>query len=253
VFVDFHTHEPSRRGVWGLDWFPPDEYLAVMDRYRIDVSVVLPLDGLFFDDRSTNDEVAQWCADSDGRLIPFCTVNPREPDAAAEIRRCRTELGARGVKFHPWLQGFHPNEPCLIPVCETAAELGMPMLFHDGTPPYSTPLQIAALAARFPELQVVLGHGGLYDLWPEAVAAARRYPNVHLCMTSLHPFAMQRIVDSVPTTQLMFGSDGGLASTDRHAYVEDRWRMLRELGLDDAGLAAICAGNPLTLLERTSS
>jgi predicted TIM-barrel fold metal-dependent hydrolase len=224
-----------------------------MDKYRIDVSVVLPLDGLFFDDRTTNDEVAQWCADSDGRLVPFCTVNPREPDAADEITRCRTELRARGVKFHPWLQGFHPNEPCLVPVCETAAELDMPMLFHDGTPPYSTPLQIAALAARFPDLQVVLGHGGLYDLWPEAVAAARRYPNVHLCMTSLHPFAMQRIIDHVPTSQLMFGSDGGLASTDRHAYVEDRWRMLRELGLDDAGLDAICARNPLALLERTTS
>jgi len=250
MFVDFHAHEPSRRGVWGLEWFPPEEYLAVMDRYHIDTSVVLPLDGLFFDERATNDEVAQWCADSDGRLVPFCTVNPRRPDAAQEIERCRHELGAVGVKFHPWLQGFHPNEPCLIPVCEMAAELGMPMLFHDGTPPYSTPLQIGELAGRFPELQVVLGHGGLYDLWPEAVAAARRHPNLHLCMTSLHPYAMRRIVESVPASQLLFGSDGGLAAAGAQDYVDDRWRMLMDLGLGEDSMRAICEVNPMALLRR---
>ncbi len=253
MLVDFHAHEPSRRGVWGLDWFPPDDYLATMDRYGIDTTVVLPLDGLFFDEPATNDEVASWCADSDGRLVPFCTVNPRRPDAAAEIERCRLELGAMGVKFHPWLQGFHPNEPCLVPVYEMAARLGMPMLFHDGTPPYSTPLQIAEVARLVPELQVVLGHGGLYDLWPEAVAAARRHPNLHLCMTSLHSFAMQRIVESVPTGQLLFGSDGGLAAPSRQGYVEDRWRMLRELGLDDAAMRAICELNPQALLRGVAS
>lgn len=250
MLVDFHTHQPSLRGVWGLELFPAQEYVAVMDRYGIDRSVVLPLDGLFFDDPATNDEVASWCSDADGRLIPFCTVNPREAGAAGEIERCATELGARGIKFHPWLQGFHPNEPCMVPVCEAASELGLPMLFHDGTPPYSTPLQIGELAGRFPQLQVVLGHGGLYDLWPEAIAAARRHSNVHICMTSLHPYAMKRIVEEVPTAQLLFGSDGGLAAIDRQDYVEDRWRMLRDLALDADTMRAICDDNPRALVER---
>jgi uncharacterized protein len=250
VLVDFHAHQPSLRGVWGLDLFGPDEYLSVMDRYGIATSVVLPLDGLFFDDRGTNDEVAAWCADSDGRLVPFCTVNPRARDADKEIERCVGELGVRGVKFPPWLQGFHPNEPCMVPVCEMASELGLPMLFHDGTPPYSTPLQIGELAGRFPDLQVVLGHGGLYDLWPEAIAAARRYPNLHVCMTSLHPYAMKRIIDEAPLNQILFGSDGGLAAIDRQDYVEDRWRILRDLDLDPAVTRAICDTNPRSLLER---
>ena len=253
MLVDFHAHQPSLRGVWGLELFPAHEYLAVMDRYGIDTSVVLPLDGLFFDEPGTNDEVAAWCADSDGRLVPFCTVNPRDRGAVKEIERCARELGARGIKFHPWLQGFHPNEPCMVPVCELASELGLPMLFHDGTPPYSTPLQIGELAGRFPRLQVVLGHGGLYDLWPEAIAAAQRHPNVHVCMTSLHPYAMQRIVAEVPAAQVLFGSDGGLAAIDRQDYVEDRWRMFRDLELGAAAMHAICDANPRLLLERGSS
>jgi hypothetical protein len=252
VLIDFHAHQPSLRGVWGLELFAASEYLAVMDRYGIDSSVILPLDGLVFDNHVTNDEVASWCAASSGRLVPFCTVNPRESGAASEIERCVTELDMKGIKFHPWLQGFHPNEPCMVPVCEVAAALRLPMLFHDGTPPYSTPLQIGELAGRFPDLQVVLGHGGLYDMWPEAIAAARRYPNVHVCMTSLHPQAMRRIIAEVPIDQVLFGSDGGLAAIDRQDYVADRWRMFHDLELDDAVVRAICDINPRALLERVT-
>ena len=56
----------------------------------------------------------------------------------------------RGVKLHPWLQGFSAHEPGLDPLCEVAAAAGVPILFHDGTPPFSTPLQLASLARRHP-------------------------------------------------------------------------------------------------------
>lgn len=247
--VDFHVHRPSRRGLWGLSDYGPEAYLEVMDAMDVDASVILPLDGLVHDARAGNDEVATWCASAPQRLIPFCTVAPREPGAAAELRRCVEELGARGLKLHPWLQGFHPLEPFMDPICREAARLGVPILLHDGTPPYSTPLQIAALAARHPEVRFVLGHGGLYDLWPEAIAAVRRRPNVYACMTSLHPQAMRRLADALPSDRLLFGTDAGLAAAGAHGYAVERWRELRELRLDADTERAIVAGTPASLLE----
>lgn len=248
--IDFHVHRPSRRGLWGLEDYPPDAYLELMDAMGVDSSVILPLDGLVHDARTGNDEVAAWCAAEPERLVPYCTVAPREPGAAAELRRCVEELGMRGLKLHPWLQGFHPLEAFMDPVCREAARLGVPVLLHDGTPPYSTPLQIARLAARHPEVRFVLGHGGLYDLWPEAIAAVRRHPNVYACMTSLHPQAMRHLVRALPADRLLFGTDAGLAAAGAHGYAAERWAELRALDLDPAVEQAIVAGTPAGLLER---
>jgi predicted TIM-barrel fold metal-dependent hydrolase len=250
VIVDFHVHRPSTRGMWGLAEYAPEDYLALMDAMGVDASVILPLDGLVHDARSGNDEVAEWCAAAPERLLPFCTVAPREHGAADELRRCVEALGMRGLKLHPWLQGFHPLEPFMEPVCREAARLGVPILIHDGTPPYSTPLQIARLAARHPDVRFVLGHGGLYDLWPEAIAAVRRHPNVYACMTSLHPLAMRALVHDLPPERLLFGTDAGLAASGAHGYALERWEELRELGLDPEVERQIVQGTPAALLER---
>jgi predicted TIM-barrel fold metal-dependent hydrolase len=248
--IDFHVHRPSTRGMWGLEDYPPDTYLALMDEMGVDASVILPLDGLVYDAPAGNDEVAAWCAKDPDRLIPFCTVAAREPDAPAELRRCVEELGIRGLKLHPWLQGIHPLEPFMAPLCEEAARLGVPVLLHDGTPPYSTPLQIGALAARHPDVRFVLGHGGLYDLWPEAIAAVQRHPNVYACMTSLTPDAMRRLIHALPIERLLFGTDAGLAAPGAHGYAIERWAELRALGLDPETERAIVETTPRALLTR---
>jgi predicted TIM-barrel fold metal-dependent hydrolase len=250
VTVDFHVHRPTRRGFWGLADYGPDAYLELMDAMGVDTSVILPLDGIVFDAPVGNDEVAAWCAYDRRRLVPFCTVAPREPGAAAELRRCVTELGMRGLKLHPWLQGFHPLEASVEPVCREAARLGVPVLLHDGTPPYSTPLQIAQLAARHPDVRFVLGHGGLHDLWPEAIAAVRRHANVYACMTSLTPRTMTRLIDALPADRLLFGTDAGLARIEDHGYARERWDELRALGLDAATERAIVADTPAALLAQ---
>lgn len=251
--VDCHVHVPSRREVWGLPYYPPDDYVAVMDRLGVDTSVLLPFDGLYHhgpvcNDEVTNNEVAQWCAGHPGRLVPFGTVTPRDPGAVDEVDRCVDVLGMRGLKLHPWMQAFHPLDAVMEPVYDRCRGRRLPLLFHDGTPPLSTPLQVAQVAARFPGLVVVLGHGGLGDLYGEAIEAARRYENVWICMTSLHAHAMRRIVARAPRERLLFGSDAGLASVARQTYAGYRWAMLRDLGLADDVYDAIVTANPRRLL-----
>jgi len=246
---DCHVHVPSSRGTWQLPYFSPQEYLTRMDRLGIDVSLMLPFDGLYHAPATCNDEVVQWCRAAPERLVPFGTVSPRDPHAADEVTRCVETLGVRGFKFHPWMQAFHPLEPTMDPVYERCRTFGVPLIFHDGTPPLSTPLQVAQVAARWPGLVVVLGHGGLNDLYGEAIEAARRHEHVWICMASLHAHAMRQIIARAPGDRILFGSDAGLASSSRQTYMDYRWELLRDLGLTPEVYQAIVEENPRRLLR----
>ena len=245
--IDFHVHQP-RSGSYG-----PGEYVEVMDELGIDVSVVFTYEGLLHPSPAANDSLAAFVAAAPDRLVAFATVDPRDAGAAAEIARCIEQHGMRGVKLHPWLQGFSAHEPGLDPICDVAAAAGVPILFHDGTPPFSTPLQLASLAHRHPGTTVVLGHGGLQDLWREAIQAVTTTANVHLCMCGTPPYAMRAIVAGCPLDRLLFGTDAGLKAEPLHRYAALRIRQLDGLGLSAAERAAILDDNPRRLLAGGST
>jgi uncharacterized protein len=240
--IDFHVHQPRHAA------YRPGEFVAAMDALGVDLSVVFTYEGLLRPSAAANDSLAGFVAAAPDRLVAFGTVDPRDPGAGEEIERCVRELGMRGVKLHPWLQGFSAHEPGLDGVCTTSARLGVPVLFHDGTPPFSTPLQLASLALRHPETTIVLGHGGLHDLWREAVAAVDMAPNVHLCMCGTPGYAMRAIIARCPLDRLLFGTDAGLRPTPVQRYAVLRIAQLDELGLDPEQRQAVLDVNPRRLL-----
>jgi hypothetical protein len=209
---------------------------------------VFTYDGLRRPGRAANDSLAAFVAGGDGRSVAFATVDPHEPGAADEIARCVAEHGMRGVKLHPWVQGISPYAPGLDLVCEAAAELGIPVLFHDGTPPFSAPLQLADVARRHPRATIVLGHGGLHDLWREAATAVMAASNLHVCLCATPPYAMRAIVERCPLERVLFGTDGGLLPEPDQHYVALRVRQLERLGLTERQRAAILDENPRRLL-----
>jgi predicted TIM-barrel fold metal-dependent hydrolase len=91
------------------------------------------------------------------------------------------ERGARGVKLHPVLQKFAPNEPRLHPVYQACTELGLTVLSHTGPArdgaPFAEVPAFAPMLAEFPGLTVVLAHlGG--GKWQDTLATARAFPQV---------------------------------------------------------------------------
>lgn len=241
MIVDCHTHYVSR----AYAHLRAGSLVDSMDAYGVDHAVVFTLDGFFEDVRRHNDELAGFVAAHPGRLTAFATVYPRDVDVADEIHRAVTELGMKGVKLHPWLQGFSPLEAYMEPVARACAELGVPLISHDGTPPYSTPLQLGLLAERHPDLTVILGHSGLLQLWPEALAAARRNHNVWLCLCGPPTSALQKLVDGAPNDRIVYGSDTGFG----HDYqARHRLEQVRALDLSPAALDAILGGNARRLL-----
>lgn len=225
MVFDLHTHLPPLGNGRATDDVRASA-LSSMDRNGVQRALVMPLAGLSWNSNRDSDAVLRVCADSGDRLVPACTVNPHDPDALAELDRC-AHRGARAVKLHPWLQGFSPIEPAAIELAERAGEHGIPLVVHDGTPPYASPLQIGELAARVPSCVVVLAHGGLMDLWQDAVAAVQRWPNVMvtLCGTASRA-TLANVLADVPADRVAVGTDAGFGDPDMAAH---RLAVLRRL------------------------
>lgn len=249
--IDFHTHQP-RRTTSGELPYSSDDYVGFMDDLGVDQSVVFTYDGLRRPSRAANESLADFVSRAAGRCVAFATIDPMDPQAARDFERCVVELGMRGLKLHPWLQGFCPYRPFMDPICETAAMLSVPIFFHDGTPPFSAPLQIALLARRHPRTTFILGHGGLHDMWREAIAAVASCDNLYLCMCASPMYAMRAIVARCRMDRLLFGSDAGVDMTCRSHYVQLRFRQLERVGLSASAFHAISELNPARLLSGTT-
>jgi predicted TIM-barrel fold metal-dependent hydrolase len=207
MIIDFHTHLFKS---WnGLKGMTPDEMLRVMDKYGVSQSVAFTMNGFWGDFRAANDELANLTKPHRDRLIPFCTVHPYAGNAAIEeMKRCYEQFGMRGMKLHPWCQGFFVTSDPMFRVAECAASINMMLVLHDGTPPYTEPLQIAHLARSFPTVTILLGHGGLKDFPIEVIMAAEQVPNLYVG-TNTTTAALRKMWKTLNGDRMLFGSDSG--------------------------------------------
>jgi predicted TIM-barrel fold metal-dependent hydrolase len=124
------------------------------------------------------------------RLIALGGVDPRMPNAAAEVERQIRECGVKGFKWYTaeWRgesRGWAANDPMVFPCYEKALELGVKnMHFHKG--PAVEPLTLQKFDVRdidepawlYPELNFIIDHVGLPRL-DDFCWIAARCPNVY--------------------------------------------------------------------------
>jgi predicted TIM-barrel fold metal-dependent hydrolase len=218
-----------------------------MNANGIEKSLLLPMDGLFADCQEDNNVISDIVQQHPDRFAGLGTVNPRFVDEARkEMKRCIQEKNMYGLKFHPWLQAFSPLDPCFLPLAEEANSLKTMFFFHDGTPPYTEPFQIAEIARQFPDLTVVMGHAGLNDLWRESMLAAKKYDNIWLCFCGCPFWGMQEISKKMDGERLLWGSDYPLAQV---RDTRDRIRQVEELSVSDEIKEKILYRNANLLLK----
>ena len=109
-----------------------------------------------------NDHVIATAAASDGRIVAFCRVDPKD-DPVAEIRRC-VDAGARGIKLHPRAENFGLDEPVVRAIVAEAHEQRLPILIHAGRGIPALGAHVLELAAEFPRANFILAHSGVCDL-----------------------------------------------------------------------------------------
>ena len=191
--IDFHVHLPTP------DWIDVSMagYIEAAEAYfrskvvrrsidelaeeyrKIDVRAVL----LGWDaetatgrPRVPNAVVAAAVAAHPDVFTGFGSVDPLKGEAAVRELDEIAGLGLLGVKLHPSLQAFSPDDTRHWPIFERCQELGLICLFHTGTSgigggqpggqgiglDHARPIRLDAPAAAFPQLQIIAAHFG----WP---------------------------------------------------------------------------------------
>lgn len=207
--IDTHTHLPGT--LFGASPRPIEDIRRQFESEGVTQAWFFTTDGCIRDAARNNDILAQAVHGHTDFFVPFCTVDPHTgvDDSIRELERASGTLSMRGLKLHPWLQSFSLTHQAVVPMLRRAGELGLPVIFHDGSPPYSAPLQIAWAAEQTRGTQIVLGHAGLDDLTDDAIRACVRHPNIWLSLCGPSCGAIEEIIRRAPPERLMFGTDGG--------------------------------------------
>lgn len=198
--VDLHAHIGGFGG-WANVACDTDELLASMRLHKVDKSCV------FYTDNSL---VRRAAASHPCKIAGVVWPDPRREGAAELVRTAIQDWGFKGVKLHPLVHAFLPDDEVVHPIMDEARRARVPVLVHSGHPPFSLPWSIGELAERYPDVPVVMlhmGHGhGIYI--QAAIRVARRLDNVFL-ETSGMPMhtKVKEAVEQVGEERVMYGSD----------------------------------------------
>ena len=204
---DTHTHlGVSRHSGRGCT---AGQMLASMDSHGVDRSVVIPFP-VVEDYRAAHDEIAAAVRAHPDRLTGAACLYPFIPEEEFrdEIRRCAEELGLRALKLQPQYQALNPISPHSDFLFETALRHRLPVICHTGVgAPFALPSLFIMPARKYPELPLILGHAGGGVYVAEAIVAATVCSNIYIELSTLMPHHIAEVLDHIPPSRLMIGSD----------------------------------------------
>jgi predicted TIM-barrel fold metal-dependent hydrolase len=218
-----------------------DELLETLEHARARGAFVFPFhepEGY----RAANDAVIEAGRQSEGRLVPFCRVDPKDTPVPEAERALGA--GARGIKLHPRAEQFTLDHPAVADIVALAHERSMPVLIHAGRGIPALGLHAVQLAERFPDARLILAHAGICDLsWIWRVAGD--HPNLLFDTAWWMPADLQALFSLVPPGQIVFASDAPYGLTAFSAAFQLRTAL--QVGLSADQLRSIASGQSLRL------
>jgi predicted TIM-barrel fold metal-dependent hydrolase len=222
--IDVHAHF-LHAGTGRKDWEAPNRArLRAGDRMGITTHVASTLGswGLtsptYFpsprDATVGNDAMLELQRREGTRVRIYAAVNPNETaHALAEIERC-VDRGAVGIKL---AASRRADDPLLDPICELAAERGLPILHHIwqyrrhewGGQEASDGVELGRLAARHPKVNFILAHIGGGGDYAHTFVAVRDMPNVLLDLSGsgVDRMMLDDALAAVGPPRLIWGCD----------------------------------------------
>jgi len=270
VLVDAHVHVPhlsTLAPAW-VDWAKQFGPAGILDRVWAPDGTPDParLDELFADDgvdvalllceyspKTTGyqrfEDLLPIVEHNPRRFRPVANVNPHlHYPVARELER-QLDHGAAALKIHPVHGGFRADDAALYPAYAVLVERGVPLVVHCGTSSfpgstnaYADPALLDAVLRDFPDLQVVLAHGGRGWWYDAAAFLALSRDTVWIELSGLPPKRLPEYYHRFDLVRLarkwIYGTDWpGVPGQSANA------RAVANLGLPDDVVELVLGGN----------
>lgn len=237
--IDFHVHVGRRHhftpwlisamemriGKHAFEMFDsvtPQRLSDYMEREGVDTAVVLAEATPKTSGIIPNEFTAEFCSQS-SKLIPFGSVHfESEIEPAVQAEYFIKELGCRGMKLLPSYSHYYPYDPRIMPAYEVARDYGVPVMFHTGSSlfpdtriRYANPLHLDDVAAEFPDLTIIMCHGGRPFWYKEAEWMLLRHDNTYIDVAGIPPKHIPEVFPKIDklADRFIFGSDWPLVQS----------------------------------------
>ena len=183
--------------------------------------------------RIPNEEIADAANANSDMMMAFASIDPHKGMMGVrEAKNLIENYGVKGFKFHPTVQGFHPNDRMAYKLYQVINDAGLPAIFHTGHSgigtgmkgggglklEFSNPMYLDALAVDFPDMTIIAAHPS----WPwqdEALSVCLHKPNVYIDLSGWSPKYFPKQLVQYANTMLkhkvLFGTDFPLLTPDR--------------------------------------
>ncbi|GAB4323846.1 MAG: hypothetical protein Kow0069_29160 [Promethearchaeota archaeon] len=213
-----------------------EKLLDKMAKAKVDRAVLLPLDLWAFrpeEERAPgstpaaekNAQYRDLAATYPDKLVAGFGVDPRRADALERLdAAAKADPPPACLKLHPSV-GYYPDDPEFDPLYAACVDHGLPVVVHAGNQPapafskYCRPVYLDSVAAKFPDLGIVVAHCG-HGWWREAVDVASSKPNLHVDFSGWQVAyrsdpdyfyeALRFALDVLGPWRVFWGTDGSL-------------------------------------------
>jgi predicted TIM-barrel fold metal-dependent hydrolase len=196
----------------------PELFDGYMEREGVDVAILF----CEYSPKSTGiqpvEDLLPILSHNPHRFRLMANLNPHLHYPLVDELERQISLGAVGLKLHPVHGSFAPNDRMLYPAYAYCERESFPVVFHCGTSVfpgstnrYADPALVEDVARDFPDLTIVLAHGGRGWWYDAAAFITLMRPNVWIEVSGLPPhklpdyyknFDFERLAQ-----KLIFGTD----------------------------------------------
>jgi uncharacterized protein len=186
-----HARRDYRTRMHGFEPAPSASQLSLdllfqeMDEGGIAMGLVVGRESTLFGS-ITNEEVAAIVADYPDRFVGAASVEPVSRERAMDRISEAVEQGFKAVNLEPasYATPMKADDACMYPIYAHCDKLGVPVIIMAGGSAgddlsFTEPRHLDRMAADFPNLKIVVSHGG----WPwvhQILHIGYRRPNVYV-------------------------------------------------------------------------
>lgn len=196
-----------------------EEVIQDLDKHNVVKAIITGRDcETTYSSKSNNDSVIEFVNKYPNKFIGFGGLDPHKGMRAIdELKHLVNDQGFKGAAIDPYLAQIYVNDAKYYPIYAKCCELNVPIVITTGPATlipkaiidHVAPRYIDIVARDFPELKMIVSHGG-YPWVNEMIIVAQRNQNVFFELSEYENFPMSetyiQAVNTIISDKVLFAS-----------------------------------------------